>query len=453
MNTEQLTLLFKEASSFNIPRKIFGVRTAAILETLAFLIIVTLYDLIFGDGKRFIGTSPHPFTIIVVLVSVQYGTLEGFFATVMSTLFLYVDNVPEQRIGETLFDYQFRIVLMPMIWFMGAFVIGELRMRLDYENQRLYLELVEMRKRAAVISQEFEMLKNTKENLEAYMVSQSETVTKTYRKLHYIETLSRAQIMLKIGEVIGSSINAKKYSVYTIGDNGFEIVSSEGWNQGDQYSLRFKTDHPLFIHLASDQRIVSVINEEDEKMLENEGVIACPLIDPETGQLFGMIKIEEIDFTELNLITMQTIKTLAHLIGMSYSNARKYRYFVENSMYVDTTSVFSPGMLRIRGEYHRNLSLEYNIPIGRIAINSTKGRRHWIDDREAILKAMLRITNESMPLVSSLYLETDRLPNFVILLPGSHEHQTQLFAERIKALLDRDELLSLLGYNAEPSAL
>lgn len=449
MNTEQLTLLFKDVSSFNIPRKILGMRTAAILETLAFLIIVTLYDAIFGDGKRFIGTSPHPFTIIVVLVSVQYGTLEGLFATVMSTLFLYVDNVPDQRIGETLFDYQFRIVLMPMIWFMAAFVIGELRMRLDYENQRLYLELVEVRKRAAVISQEFEMLKNTKENLEAHLVSQTRNVTKVFHKLHYLETLSAAQIMLKIGNVIGSSINAKKFSVYTIGDNGFEIVSSEGWSQNDRYSLRIRIDHPLFIELAANQRIVSLINEDDEKILENEGIIACPLIDSETGQLFGMIKIEEMDFKDLNLITMQTIKTLCHLIGMSYTNARKYRHFVENSIFAETSHVFSPRMLKIRGEYHRSLSLEFNIPVWKVMLDSTKGRRLWIDEKEAILKGMERITKECMPGTASLYLETERLAKFVILLPGVHEKMAVLYAGRIQALAEGDELLSQLGFTAE----
>ena len=210
-DTNNIKSFSEEMLLLKTPKKVFGLRLAALLEILVFLAIALLIDKYYGEGNRFLSLTPHPFTILIVLISVQYGTLEGLFATALSILCLYFNNIPEQAIGQSLFEYQYQLVKMPLLWFISAFVLGELRMRFEFENKRLSQELNDTKMRETVIANEFNLLKESKENLEAYLVGETNTVIKTYEAIQGIESLSTAQIMLKLVEIIDSAIRAKKF--------------------------------------------------------------------------------------------------------------------------------------------------------------------------------------------------------------------------------------------------
>jgi len=306
-------------------KKIFGIRLSALIETLVFLLAIVLYDCLLGKCDRFLDSSPHPFSVVILIITVQYGTAEGIASVILSTLFLYAGNIPEHRIDETLFEYQFRIATLPLAWFIAAFVIGEIRMRLEYTNERLSKKLEETRGKLRTVSKEFSLLKSTKENLEAHLVSQQRSQTATYAALQALETLNPTQILLKVEDVVTSLLNIQKFSVYAKGEQGFEVVTSYCWKREEPYLLRIEPEHPLFIGVAGERRILCAINPDDEKALGNEGVLAAPLIDNESGEIFGMLKIEEIDFMELNLSSLESFRSLCHLIGSAYARARRYQ--------------------------------------------------------------------------------------------------------------------------------
>ena len=82
-------------------RAILGLRVSALVETLLFLAVALLVDSLLGAGDRFSEISPHPFWIIVLLVSTYYGTNEGL-ATAAS-----LDAAPDRSsLWAGLFDLQ-----------------------------------------------------------------------------------------------------------------------------------------------------------------------------------------------------------------------------------------------------------------------------------------------------------------------------------------------------------
>ncbi len=73
-------------SSYEKPQKLLGIRVSALVEIALFLIILTFFNKWLGDGNRFVDNPLHPFWIIILLVTVQYGTVEGIVATLLCPL-------------------------------------------------------------------------------------------------------------------------------------------------------------------------------------------------------------------------------------------------------------------------------------------------------------------------------------------------------------------------------
>src|SRR5579863_4119153 len=105
------------------------VNRSAIVEIAVFLSAVVLLDFMFGDGTRFINTTLHPFWIIVLLVTVQYGPIEALIAALLSSAVLLVGNLPEQSLNETMYQYILRVTFNPTLWIMTALILGSLRAR------------------------------------------------------------------------------------------------------------------------------------------------------------------------------------------------------------------------------------------------------------------------------------------------------------------------------------
>src|SRR5215218_6779966 len=81
-------------------RSILGLRVSALVETLLFLAIALLVDAWLGAGDRFSDISPHPFCIIVLLVSTYYGTNEGLATAALCGIAALAGHIPEQGFNE-----------------------------------------------------------------------------------------------------------------------------------------------------------------------------------------------------------------------------------------------------------------------------------------------------------------------------------------------------------------
>ena len=253
-------------------RTFLGIRLSAIFETLIFLIVVTFLNFLFGDGKRFIGMSLHPFWIIILLVTVQYGTIEGLFAVLMSTLFLYAWNIPQQKIEESLFDYQFDLAFLPCLWFITAFVLGELRMRLGWENEKLRKQYVQAKNEAETIASAYNLVKDANANLEIHLTSQEKTAAATYRTFKSLSSQDPAQIIFGIEPIVETALSPQKFSVYAFGPNGFEATTSHGWTKADHFVRRFKPDSQMYQAVAEKRNMICVVNKADKKILGSEGL-------------------------------------------------------------------------------------------------------------------------------------------------------------------------------------
>lgn len=419
-----------------LPKKILGIRVSAVLEVLIFLSVLILFDRLFGDGKRFIDYSLHPFWVIILLVTVQYGTLEGIMAALLSTLFLYVGNVPIQKPEETHFDYEIKLALVPTIWFITAFILGEIRTRQEREKQTIQKELDLALVETKTITESYENLRQVKENLEVLLAGQLRTSAMIYKTFKALSTLNPNLIILNLEKVVQPILNPKKFSIYTLGVDGLQPVTCYGWSDEEKYVRRFPVETAFYRTIVGKQHLLCVINPEDEKILGKEGIVAAPLIDSETGEIFGMIKVEEMDFLELNMINLETFKTLCELIGLAYAHAREYQKTESHSMYSFTELLLSHPFYLIQIEYLKRLAQMNHFPLTQMVI---KEEQTGQDFEEALFCLLLQ---EILPKTVQLFHGKKRLGEVIVVFPGLTVEQVQPYTSLILNALKNNDILA-----------
>src|SRR5215217_2286450 len=157
-------------------RLILGLRVSALIETLVFLAIALLVDAWIGAGDRFSEIAPHPFWIIVLLVSTYYGTNEGLATAALCAIAALAGHIPEQGFNEERTAWLLRVTADPVLWIMAALLLGEIRSGHRHRYEALKEKLENAKRQVSAITQAYEMLSDAKSTLELRVAAQTQTV-------------------------------------------------------------------------------------------------------------------------------------------------------------------------------------------------------------------------------------------------------------------------------------
>jgi hypothetical protein len=419
------------------PTSLFGVQKVALFEMGLFFVIVFAIDLIFGSHTRFAAICPHPFWIIVLLMTVQYGTVEGALATLMSTFLLYVGNLPEQALTEDLFAYQLRLMTTPIEWLISAFILGGIQDR----KTRLIKELERRTHMAEAKEREmtyiYERMKHMKEHLEARIAGDLRSSIAIYRAIKKLGATQPAQVLFGLEEFVSVVLRPQKCSLFALGGSGLEAASNVGWEPDDHYTRRFPPDTSLYLSIVGEQRVLSILNREDQLILRQEGVLAAPLVDEASHTIFGMLKVEELDLEELNLANIEAFRLICEAAGLAYAQAREFQRLKNNTLVDGHLPLYSARFYQIMRVYLEKIWCFLDLPLALIRLNLSCG------ESEAEEKQILFV-NELKDLVHAkfgdfaLITKLDaRLATLAILLPCMDKTPIDFFFPEFVELLNK----------------
>ncbi|PWU05656.1 MAG: hypothetical protein C5B51_13995 [Terriglobia bacterium] len=320
-------------------------RAAPLWEIVLFLGTALAIDQFLLDGNRFRSLPEHPFWILVLLIAVQYGTNAALLAALASTIALLAGHVPPQGVFQDRFAWLFEVCRLPLLWFVAAVILGELRMRHIRERARLRTELTETADRERVLAEACKKLSAVKDTLETRVAAQLRTAVGVYDAARAIEKLEPSEVLLGVANLIRSVMNPEKFSLYLLRNGVLELSHAEGWTVEDSFPERYTPSATIFQEAIGRQRMLSVANPEDEIALSGQGMIVAPLIAPDTGRVIGILKIERLGFLDLNFSNVQTLKVLCQWVGAAYENAQHYQAAREQSVVNTQTELFAYGFL------------------------------------------------------------------------------------------------------------
>ena len=324
---------------------ILGVRCTALVE-IALLIGVSLaIDGLFFGGTRFRALTLHPFWIPVLLASVQYGTNSGLLAAIVSTAALLTGNLPPRGIFQDRYGWLFEISRLPLLWFAVSLLIGELRTRQIRAGERTRQDLAETARRENVLVEAYKRLEVAKEALETRVAGQLRTGLALYEAAKQIEKLEPAEVLLGVAKLVRSVMNPEQFSLYLLRNGALELVLAEGGAAEDTLPRSYHSATRLFQEIVGRQRVLSVANPEEERILGGAGMIAAPLIVPGSGRVLGILKIEKLGFLELNFSNVQTFHVLCQWIAAAYENALRFQAARAEAVVNVETELFAYGFL------------------------------------------------------------------------------------------------------------
>ena len=320
------------------PRRLLGVRVSALLEISAFLALALAADTLLLDADRFAGVKPHPFWAVVLLAAAQYGTSGGLVAAALATAALLAGNMPEQGFDEDLYAWLLRISGTPVLWLIGALVLGGIRDGHSREGRALREQLAGTREECRAIAEAYERLARAKGELEARVAGQLRTVPRVYSASRAIERQGTSEVLIGIAPLVRSVLGPTKFSLYLLDGRTLEVAAREGWAPEDRFAREFDVGSPLFRAVVVRRQILVCVEPEHDALLRGEGMLAGPLVSEETGEVVGMLKVEEIPFVELNPSTVQNFRVACEWIGKAYDNAQSFERLQEYQRPASTTA-------------------------------------------------------------------------------------------------------------------
>jgi polysaccharide biosynthesis protein PelD len=306
------------------PRKIAGLRAAALVEIAVLLAGALLVDHLLFSGDRFAGVSPHPFWIVVLLVAAQYGTSEALAAAALASAALLLDNLPEQAFNEDLYAWLLRISYNPVLWCIAAIMLGEIRASHRRKADALQQEAAEAQEQARAIADAYQQLLHIKTTLEVQVAGQLRTVRTMYAAARAIERQSIVEVLTGIPLLVRTVMSPEKFSFFLLTGKILEVAAHEGWQPGDPFRREFHADSALFAAVVKERRFLVASDPEFETILNGEGLLAGPLFSEETGELFGMLKIEGMAFHEFTPAGVQNFRLLCDWIGAAFAKAQRF---------------------------------------------------------------------------------------------------------------------------------
>lgn len=419
----------------NGPPTILGLRQVAIAEVAVALVVFAALDYFFFSADRFVNVHPHPLWLVVVFASMQYGLREGVFAAVASTLFLHVGVSAETAVQWERYDYIARFGWLPLAWLAAAVALGQVRQRQLRKRKTLVEAVDRLEKENETLHKAHTLLERHADDLQARLVGQSSLAAKAFEVAHRFYTKRGEEMTTVYLDTIMELVSPKKVSIYRLNEGQLRLIGALGWTETDEYSPQFDEHSSLFKRVVTDAAMVSVDQESDEQIIRGQGMVAAPLIHHESGSVVGMLKIEDIAFSDYNKGTLETIKIAANWVGTDMLNAGA----ADTNHRTATSSGLketNDQKLRVETEFVKRLGSRFGVTSSVAMIVPVLGHDLKSANRGAVDRAFeqatakLRLTDTSM-----LYGDTGNI--LVILLCGTDVDGARYVANKIRLLTRR----------------
>jgi len=416
-------------------RTIAGIRLSAILEIALFFGGALLVDHFFFDGSRFRSASQHPFWIPVLLVSAQYGTNAGLLAAIAASAALLSGKLPPETILQDRFAWWFEIAKLPLMWFIAALILGELRTRQIHERAVLREQLAETSRREQVVASAYQRLSAVREALETRLASQMKTAVGLYQSVRAIEKLDPSEVLMGVAGLVRSVVNPEQFSTYLVRNGRLELVSAEGRSGHGGLRRHYGPETDLFIEIVGKQRVLSVANPGDTSVLEGAGVAAVPIVVRDGERVVGMLKIEKLGFLDLTFSSLQMLRALGQWIGSAYDNALRYQAEREKSVVNIETELLSYGFFSRQLSFLSALAARLRFHVTMVIVRLDNAGELLPDQRAAVPRAFGRAVSQALRKTDLAFDYQRTGTEFAIILPASRVGYPEVVIRKLRKSL------------------
>ncbi len=422
----------------NRQQRIFGLRLSAIFEIIIGLIVLVLIDLIFGDGDMYYDVNPHPFWLIVILVAAQYGANEALLAAALSTLVFLIGGLPARAEDVDIFTYYYDILINPILWFSIGLLAGVFTERHLRTITRLEHELQQSQEREEKISESYTYVRDRKEELEVQISGKLTSSVQAYRAAKAIEKLNPHDVLKGVEDLIGAILSPQSFSVYLLHDDKLTASIMHGWGQEGRYHAEFGSHTPIYQQVIGNQQTLCIVNSDHEITLDRQGVLAGPIIDPNTKRVMGMLKIEQMDFVNLSLNNIETFKALCEWIASSLVNAENYQVVKADTVINPDHNLMTYNFFQRQSNYLLHLAKRVGFDVSMIVVRITDPQKIDETERLSVARQLSQSVKNVLRNVDLAFEYQTDGEEYSILLPATSQDGANIVREKISSDLAKN---------------
>jgi len=413
-------------------RDIAGVRVSALVEVVLLLGALIAFDATFLERTGFAGVTPHPFWLVVLLLAGQYGSREGLVAAAAVSVTHLAFGWPEQSIHEDYHDFLWAALRLPFLWCAAAVAFGELRMRHVAERTELTRALSESDTHARTLAEAYERLRKIKETLETRVASQLETTTTMYRASQAIDKLDPTEVIEGVSDIVRAVMSPDQFSLFVLKEGALVLETSDGWSGQDRYDTTFSAGTALFQEVVGRQRILCTTRRADEQLLDNQGLLAGPILRPETGAVIGMLKIERLGFLRLTSTSLSNFGIVCDWVATAYGKAERFQEAERDRVLDGDTQLYSHTFLPRQTDYVSVLARRLGFDLSTVTVHLDNAEVLSVDEREHLPSVLRETVGYALRRTDLAFHETDSDLSYVLLLPGTPLDKTEIVIRKLK---------------------
>jgi hypothetical protein len=192
------------------------------LETLGLLAaIAALKHWFFADAE--LTSMPHPYWLVVLLASAQYGVTGGMIATVAAAVAYLFELSPPSAVQD-FYGYAGMVAVQPTAWLATALVLGGLRSLQIYQTAELDRHLAACRRRANDLADGLERAAAEIDGLERRIATDMSSVAALSRGLSKIDLSDRCAAAESFGELFRAGTGTTTFTIYLKNPDGYVPV-------------------------------------------------------------------------------------------------------------------------------------------------------------------------------------------------------------------------------------
>ncbi|MGQ3070402.1 MAG: GAF domain-containing protein [Ferrovibrionaceae bacterium] len=408
----------------------------ALLEILLFVAVTLAIDHFFFDGHRFRTVTLHPFWLMVLLVSVQYGVAEGLAAALAGTAALWIGNLPPARLDQDLYGYWLGVAAMPAAWLAAAVLFGELRARDRRRIIVLSRALADGERQNETLSRAYDEISAAKRELEARVAGQLRTVFSIYQAAKAIERLGPGEVLSGVAELVRAILSAKRFSVFLLKGDALEAIAlesvvTEGWGADERLPERYDAGSALFQAVVGGQRFLCAARAADAGILGDDGVLAGPILSAE-GRVLGMLKIEGLAFLDLNLTAIENFRIVCDWIGTAFAKAQAFETAASDSLYSSERMMLSTSFLERQIAFLTSLGRRMKFDVTLLEVTITGAEQAAEADRLLYARTVGEVVGRSLRNTDLAFDHKRSGFEFAVLLPATSTAEARIVANKLE---------------------
>lgn len=422
-----------------------------ILETLLGLTtLVIINQTFFPERPAFIGVSPHPYWIIILLVASRYGTFEGFVAGVAAAgLYGYL-GASAGLLNFSLVTFPHGGHWLPLLFMFVGYVLGEIRSvyKKMFENlQRRYQETAEKLRNFKTHHQS---LIESKRALHRRFTQQSAALFRLFDRVSELEELPPQTLYSNIPQIVVDLLNAERASVYLIEENLLRLHTRVG---GDgKLPDTLELTEGMIAEVVRTKNVLTISRSvSDRQRFKQLGLIMSAPIHLNDDSVIGVINIEKIPFHDFNTHAVKTFAMLSNWLSVAAEKSLRFHRFKDKNIDDAVTGAYRFPYFQKRLSYEITRARRFKSPLSLLLIEIAEfDLMNTAEQREALsrLSETFNSILDEIDIISQY--KTDGV--FAIILPGQTSSDAEAVIQRLTAAIQHnplrpfakeDELLSL----------